>query len=77
MSRTLWVVLAFLVGLLGYDLWTIVKHGYETTVSAVVLDMSQNYPVIPLLIGIAAGHLWWPNEHACKRLAERQKKAGE
>jgi hypothetical protein len=47
-----------------YDIWALTTHGYEATMSYVILDASLNYPIIPfvvgLIIGILAGHLFAP-----------------
>ena len=75
MSRTLWVITFVTAFLIVYDVWTIVRFGYETTISAVLYDFVGRFSIVGVAIGVVIGHLWWPNEHACKRLAE--KKAGE
>lgn len=74
MSRTLWVIIWAVVALIAYDVWTIVKFGYETTISAVTFDFISRFPIVGVGIGCVVGHVAWPNEHACKRLAEKQAK---
>lgn len=43
-----------------YDWYTILVRPDLGTVSAVVLDLAQRYPVVPYLLGILTGHLLWP-----------------
>lgn len=31
------------------------------SISAQLYQMSKDYPIIPFALGIAAGHIWWPN----------------
>jgi hypothetical protein len=70
MDVTLAFIIAWVTILFGVDLWLIIRKGYSHTISARLLTLSKGYPVVPLLIGIALGHLFWPNEHACKLLVD-------
>jgi TRAP-type C4-dicarboxylate transport system permease small subunit len=36
------------------------KYGSSATVSRVIMDLSMQYPVIPLLVGMALGHFFLP-----------------
>jgi hypothetical protein len=43
-----------------YDLFAILAWGSDYTFSTVILDLSQREPVVPLLVGVVLGHLFWP-----------------
>lgn len=42
-----------------YDIWATVRHGRESTVSAVILSWAKNYPIVPFVFGLVCGHLFW------------------
>lgn len=44
-----------------FDWYAIVKDRPRETVSAMLLEWSQAWPILPLLVGIVIGHLFWPN----------------
>jgi hypothetical protein len=52
------VVVLFVVVI--YDTIAIMSGGRYNTVSSVVMDWSETYPIIPLAAGILLGHLFWP-----------------
>lgn len=58
---TIGFVLAMIAIITVYDVWTLVRRGYSTTISWQTLVWSRQWPIIPLLMGILAGHLWFPN----------------
>lgn len=60
--RTLTEILlvVVVVFLLIYDGLAVLLIGFDATISVVVLEWSQRYPVIPFLCGVVAGHFWWP-----------------
>lgn len=35
----------------------------SNTVSAVIREWSQRWPVLPLLVGLVLGHLFWSGHH--------------
>lgn len=53
--------------LMLFDLWTLVQHGYESTVSATLYDFMKQFPIVGILFGILIGHLAWPNLHATRK----------
>lgn len=60
----IWLSLAFLACLMIVWIWdwyVIVKGQPRETVSATVLEWSQQWPILPLLCGIIIGHIFWPN----------------
>lgn len=60
-----------LVLIFGVDLVLLVRKGYKHTVSAVLLKMGKGYPIIPFLMGVTMGHLFWVNEAAVKEAVEQ------
>lgn len=60
------LTIAFIVALVGvvalYDVWTLWRRGYTTTISYVLKKYSLRFPIIPFLIGVLAGHLFFQNE---------------
>lgn len=70
LAVTIGALVVFVVGLIAYDIWTLVKRGYETTISWNALYLSKKYPIIPYVIGgfigVIAGHLWWPHGDCVK-----------
>lgn len=68
MPHTGTFIVAFMVVgvaiLAAYDIWALTAHGYEATMSAVILNVSQRHPILPFLVGLAlgilAGHLFAP-----------------
>jgi len=41
------------------DLVMLHRWGVEATISHQVLTLSRQYPVLPFVAGLLAGHLWW------------------
>ncbi len=48
-----------------WDLIAILKGGYKATVSAQLYKFSLRFPIIPFILGIVFGHLFWANLGAC------------
>ncbi len=44
-----------------YDIWMLWRRGYEATISWVLLTWSRKYPIIAFMLGVLAGHIFWPN----------------
>lgn len=61
MKRTLLFIIAALVVIFGFDLFTLFHDGYESTISWVTYTLAQKQPIVPFLLGIVFGHLFWPN----------------
>jgi hypothetical protein len=58
------IFIVFWVALLTvYDVWALTK-GYEFTVSSTLLQAARDWPIIPLVVGILIGHLFFPNRAA-------------
>lgn len=49
-----------------WDFYLSYVYGPRATVSAVITSWSREWPIVPLLVGILIGHLFWgqvnPNE---------------
>ncbi len=58
-SLTMGVLSVFAVGLIVYDVWTVLKRGSSTTISVQLYEFSKNYPMVPFLIGFVMGHIFW------------------
>lgn len=41
------------------DVWLAWQHGHDATVTSYVRQVVHKYPVIPFLLGLLAGHLFW------------------
>lgn len=54
------LLMIVLVGIAGFDL-IVVAWGYpNSTVSAILQEWSRQHPIIPVVFGFVAGHLFWP-----------------
>lgn len=60
MTFTAIVTLSFIVIAIVFDLIVLLVKGSDNTISAVVFNLSKQYPIIPFVAGVIAGHLWWP-----------------
>jgi hypothetical protein len=61
MNLTLWFII-IMVGLtLAYDGIIAVTRGIDATVSRQLLKLGQQWPIVPFLLGVVAGHLFWTN----------------
>ena len=45
----------------AYDTWVIIAKGYEATISHSLLTLAQRFPIIPFVLGLLCGHLFWSN----------------
>ena len=59
---TLFVLLGLLVLALGWDLLAASCWGWDATISRTVWYVIQQAPIIAFLIGLACGHLLWPQQ---------------
>lgn len=54
-------IIATVVLWIGWDVYVAFFNNEPgDTISRVVLEWSQAWPIIPLAVGVVAGHLWWP-----------------
>lgn len=54
------VAISFIIGIVDTCI-IIFQKKTENTVSQVLLRLSKQYPIIPFLFGVLAGHLFWLN----------------
>lgn len=59
---TAWILIVIAAFLVHYDMFVQVRYGYDTTISAVMLDASRRWPLLPFLLGLLIGHIIWPQK---------------
>lgn len=42
-----------------YDVYAMIVGGTENSISHLIITASYKYPILPFLMGLLAGHLWW------------------
>jgi hypothetical protein len=52
-------IVAVAVLIIGWDAYTILAHGVDTSISQVMIDWAYDYPVFSFLMGFICGHLFW------------------
>jgi hypothetical protein len=57
---TIGILAVALAGLIGWDLYVATNMVKGDTISEVVLGWSRKVWTLPLIVGIACGHLFWP-----------------
>lgn len=58
-ARTMWFIAIIIIGAIFYDGYTILNNGIETSVSQVLIDWHEEYPIFGVLEGIVIGHIAW------------------
>jgi hypothetical protein len=53
-----WLLFLTVILWATYDIWAYHTGRQDFSASAVLRDWSREYPVIPFLAGLLAGHLW-------------------
>lgn len=56
---TAWIILICVAVLIGWDIYAAMSP-VQPTISALTLAFAHKHPVIPFLIGVVTGHLFWP-----------------
>ena len=51
-----------------FDVWIILKKGKQESISAHIIRASHKYPMLPFLLGIVCGHLFWSMDTASWKL---------
>lgn len=54
------VIVSMATCLACFDLFVYLYYGTEPTLSAIILEWSQAYPILPFVFGVLCGHLFWP-----------------
>lgn len=55
-----WVLLVVLAIVGVYDFLAVIYWPDGYTISAYLYSLSRKFPVIPVLVGLVMGHLFWP-----------------
>lgn len=61
-NARLLLVLVFLVSImciLLFDVWAWAVHGQKATASTLIHDWGREWPLLPFLVGMVIGHLFW------------------
>jgi hypothetical protein len=58
-TGVMWIVIAALLLLVGYDAWACRDRKHRETISGMVTKASEQYLLIPLLFGLLMGHFFW------------------
>lgn len=59
---TLFVFLSLFGILMVYDIWTLTRRGYNTTVSWTIYQLARGWPAVPFAFGFLMGHLFFPQK---------------
>lgn len=59
------ILLLIVVGILVWDGYLQIKGDDENTISVRLMRASKKYLVIPFLVGVLCGHLFWFNQGGC------------
>ena len=59
MNLTVLFVITLVVLVAAFDVWIIAKKGKQESISAHIIRASHKYPMLPFLLGILCGHLFW------------------
>ena len=54
------IVVPLLLG--AYDIYVIAKLGPSASISWIIYNLAQKYPMIPFLLGLLMGHFFWVNK---------------
>ena len=59
-----WVIIGlFVVAIIVFDVYALVKGGEAMTISAYLISLSYEQPIVPFILGFAVGmlggHLFW------------------
>ena len=57
MTKIFTLVMFIIVAI--YDVYAIVTGGTENSISHLLIVSSYKYPILPFLIGVVCGHLFW------------------
>lgn len=55
---TVWILLIVTSLLIAWDFYA--RHFNGGTISEVALTWARSHPVVPFLVGVVCGHLFWP-----------------
>jgi predicted permease len=55
------IILATIIIIALWDISVVLMGRPETTISAVLLQLAKENPIIAFTMGVVIGHLFWPN----------------
>jgi amino acid permease len=50
-----------------FDMYMLNFKGYDATISWEIYKTSQDYMIIPVIVGVFVGHLFFPHRHVPKK----------
>lgn len=53
------ILIVLLASILAYDVVAVLIGGTKWTISFNIYAASKQYPIIPFVAGVVAGHLFW------------------
>jgi hypothetical protein len=59
MTLTAIFIVSIALMIAAFDVYIILKKGKYHSISAFIIRASHNYPLLPFLLGIVCGHLFW------------------
>jgi hypothetical protein len=57
------IILGVVLIVVFWDITIVFIGRPESTISAVILQVSKENPIIAFVLGVIVGHLFWPNWH--------------
>ena len=55
------IIIAIIAVITIWDVAVVLMGRPDTTISAVILKLSKEHPMIPFTLGVLIVHLFWPN----------------
>jgi len=54
------IFICFIVAMVAiFDIFMMINSGNNVTISSIICEYAANYPIIPFIFGLIAGHLFW------------------
>lgn len=57
--KTIWVLIVFTAILLAWDIYAFNVAPADGTISKVMMNAAREHPIVPFVIGVIMGHLFW------------------
>jgi hypothetical protein len=61
-KTTMWVITILSFVLAAWDVYLTVNKFPGDTISEVMLKVAKDHPILPFIIGVIIGHLFWPQK---------------
>ena len=55
------IIFGFVLVVIFWDVAVLIADRPEVTISAVLLELTEEAPIIAFALGVVVGHLFWPN----------------